>query len=116
MSEFTTVAKTTDILPEQGAAFPIHGRMVAVFNHAGKFFAIDDFCPHMGASLAGGHLEDETVRCPWHAWRFCIRDGTWCDNPKISIDHFELRVVGDEIQVLVPDADSRPETNQTEKT
>ena len=116
MSEFTTVAKTADIPPEQGAAFPVQGRMVAVFNHSGEFFAIDDFCPHMGASLAGGRLEDGTVRCPWHAWQFCIRDGTWCDNPRISIDHFELRVVDDEIQVLVPDAEPREDVNPVEES
>ena len=43
------------------------------------------------------------VSCPWHAWRFRISDGTWCDNPRIKIDTFPLRVVGDEIQVSVPE-------------
>jgi hypothetical protein len=65
--------------------------------------AIDDFCPHMGASLAGGYVENGKVACPWHAWRFCVKDGTWCDNPRIKIDAFEVRVEGDEIQVLVPE-------------
>ena len=99
MTEFTTVAKTTDIPSGQGQAFAVAGRMVAVFNEDGRFFAIDDFCPHMGASLAGGYLADGVVTCPWHAWRFCIHDGRWCDNPRIKIDAFETRVVGDEIQV-----------------
>jgi len=101
VTEFTTVAKTSDIPPGQGQSFPVNNRMVAVFNDDGKFFAIDDFCPHMGASLAGGHLEGGIVACPWHAWRFCVRDGTWCDNPKIKIDAFEVQVVGDEVQVRV---------------
>lgn len=102
MSDFTTVAKTSDIPPGQGQAFPVNNRMVAVFNDGGTFFAIDDFCPHMGASLAGGYLENGMVACPWHAWRFCVKNGTWCDNPKIKIDAFEIRVVGDEVQVKVP--------------
>lgn len=109
MTEFTTVAKTSEIPPGQGQAFPVNNRMVAVFNDEGKFFAIDDFCPHMGASLAGGHLEAGMVSCPWHAWRFCVRDGAWCDNPKIKIDAFEVQVVGDEVQVRVTDkAPNRP--------
>lgn len=102
MSEFTTVAKVSDIPVGQGQAFAVGGRMVAVFNEDGRFFAIDDFCPHMGASLAGGYLEAGIVTCPWHAWRFCIHDGKWCDNPRIKIDAFECRVVGDEVQVCVP--------------
>ena len=108
MSEFTTVAKTADIPQGTGSAFPVNGRMVAVFNEEGQFFAIDDICPHMGASLAGGHVENGTVSCPWHAWRFCIHDGTWCDNPKIGVDRFDLRVVEDEIQVLVPKQEAAP--------
>ena len=59
----------------------------------------------MGASLAGGAVEDGEVMCPWHAWRFKICDGTWCDNPKISVDTFEVRVEAGQIQVrLEPDA------------
>ncbi|HAA71693.1 MAG: nitrite reductase [Planctomycetaceae bacterium] len=108
MSEFTTVAKTADIPQGTGSAFPVNGRMVAVFNEEGQFFAIDDICPHMGASLAAGHVENGSVSCPWHAWRFCIRDGTWCDNPKIGVDRFDLRVVEDEIQVLVPNQEASP--------
>jgi nitrite reductase (NADH) small subunit/3-phenylpropionate/trans-cinnamate dioxygenase ferredoxin subunit len=101
-SDFVTVAKVGDIHEGQGQAFAVNGRMVAVFNEGGKFSAIDDFCPHMGASLAGGYLEAGIVTCPWHAWRFCIHDGKWCDNPKIKIDAFEVRVEGDEVQVKVP--------------
>ena len=101
MTEFTTVAKVADIPPGTGQAFPVNGRMVAVFNEDGRFFAIDDFCPHMGASLAGGYLEKGIVTCPWHAWRFCIHDGAWCDNPRVKIDAFECRVEADEVQVRV---------------
>lgn len=101
MSEFTAVAKVGSIPEGEGAAFAVNGRMVAVFNEGGRYFAIDDFCPHMGASLAGGRVEKGIVACPWHAWRFKICDGTWCDNPRIKIDAFEVRVEGDEIQVRV---------------
>jgi nitrite reductase (NADH) small subunit len=101
-SEFVTVARVGEIPDGQGLAFAVSGRMVAIFNENGKYSAIDDFCPHMGASLAGGYLEAGTVTCPWHAWRFCIHDGKWCDNPKVKIDAFEVRVEGDAIQVRVP--------------
>lgn len=99
--EFTTVAKVGDIPSGEGKAYAVNGRMVAVFNEAGEYFAIDDFCPHMGASLAGGPLHKGVVSCPWHAWRFCIHDGQWCDNPRLKVDSFPLRVTGDEIQVQV---------------
>ncbi len=77
--------------------------MVAVFNNEGQYFAIDDMCPHMGASLASGHFEpaDGTVACPWHGWRFDTRDGTWCDNRRLKIDAYVVRVVGEEIQLAL---------------
>jgi len=103
---FTTVARVGEIVAGQGQAYAVNGRMVAVFNEDGKYFAIDDFCPHMGASLAGGHLEDGEVTCPWHAWRFCIHDGKWCDNPRVKVDAFDVRVEGDQIQVRVPERKS----------
>ncbi len=100
LPEFVTVAKVGDIAEGEGASFQVGERLVAVFLHQGQYLAIDDLCPHMGASLGAGHLDAEgTVTCPWHAWRFSARDGAWCDNPRLSVDTFEVRVVGDQIQV-----------------
>ncbi len=101
MPEFITVAKVGEIPNNEGQAFEVNERMIAVFNCNGEYWAIDDTCPHMGASLAEGHLDAGacTISCPWHAWRFDIRDGTWCDNRRLKVDAFQVRVVGDEIQV-----------------
>ncbi len=104
MSEFVTVARVGSIAPNQGITVAVGERLIAVFFADGKYSAIDDLCPHMGASLGAGECHDGVVACPWHAWRFRVSDGTWCDSPKIKIDSFEVRVVGDEIQVFVPDA------------
>ena len=108
MSDFQSVGKVDEFEEGVGRAFAVNGRMVAVFRRGEQFFAIDDLGPHMGASLAEGHLEGETVTCPWHAWRFCIRDGTWEDNPRIKTDAFPIRVQGDEVQVLVEDKRPQP--------
>ncbi len=98
-SEFITVAKVGSIPEGEGITVAIGERLIAVFNSGGHYFAIDDLCPHMGASLGAGAVEQGVVTCPWHAWRFKVCDGTWCDNPRIKIDSFEVRVVGEEVQV-----------------
>lgn len=97
--DFVTVARVGEIPEGEGRAFPVGDRMVAVFFVDGRYHAIDDCCPHMGASLAEGFVEQGVVACPWHAWRFSVLDGTWCDNRRIKIDSFEVRVVDDQIQV-----------------
>jgi nitrite reductase (NADH) small subunit/3-phenylpropionate/trans-cinnamate dioxygenase ferredoxin subunit len=101
---FVTVARAGSIPEGTGRAFAVQGRMIAVFYVEGRYYAIDDMCPHMGASLAEGYVEQGIVACPWHAWRFRVSDGTWCDNPRIKIDAFPVRIHEDAIQVGV----SRP--------
>lgn len=103
MSDFHTVAQVGAIPTGEGRAFCVEGRMVAVFFIDGEYTAINDTCMHMGASLATGYVEDGAVYCPWHAWRFCVRDGTWLDNPRMKTEAYEVRVQGEDIQVRLPD-------------
>ena len=102
MSEFQTVCKVGDVTEGEGRTVEVGGKLIAVFRDRGQYFAIDDLCPHMGASLAGGYVEDGTVTCPWHAWRFRLADGAWADYTKIKVGCYAVRVVGDDIQVQVP--------------
>ncbi len=107
MREFEAVGKVGDFEEGQGRAVPVDGRMVAVFRRGDQWYAIDDLCPHMGASLAEGYVEGDTVTCPWHAWRFCIKDGSWEDSPKIKVECFEVKIEGDEVlvrEIEKPDA------------
>ena len=102
MSDFVTVAKVGEIPEGQGVSCVVGETVVAVFNDGGVYYAINDLCPHQGASLAEGQLDEHAVvACPWHGWRFCVHDGTWCDNRRIKTDSYEVRVQGDEIQVRV---------------
>jgi nitrite reductase (NADH) small subunit/3-phenylpropionate/trans-cinnamate dioxygenase ferredoxin subunit len=104
---YLTVAKVGEIMEGEGKAFAVGKHMVAVFLHQGQYYAIDDFCPHQGASLAGGYIQDCAVACPLHHWRFSIKDGSWLDNPKIRIDTFKVRVMGGNIQVQIPDEEAK---------
>ena len=84
---------------------------VAVFQHAGRFFALANECPHAGASLAHGLIDGDCVSCRIHHWRFCIRDGRYLDEDKsqYNVRSFRVRVVGDEVQVeLSQPADRSP--------
>jgi nitrite reductase/ring-hydroxylating ferredoxin subunit len=53
----------------------IEKRCIALFNIDDVIYAIDDSCPHGGASLAGGKLDGRTVQCPAHGLRFRIDTG-----------------------------------------
>jgi nitrite reductase (NADH) small subunit/3-phenylpropionate/trans-cinnamate dioxygenase ferredoxin subunit len=108
MTEYRTICRTGDIPAGEGKTVAVGSKLLAVFHEGSNFFAIDDVCPHMGASLSGGFVENGIVTCPWHAWRFRLSDGAWADNPRIKTGCFPVRVVGDEIQVEVDAATSEP--------
>lgn len=101
MAEFRTVARVADLPEGEAVTVKLDNKLIAVFLQQGQYYAVDDVCPHMGASLAEGHVENLVVTCPWHAWRFRISDGVWMDSPRVKIGCYAVRVVGDEIQVLV---------------
>src|SRR5262245_6019313 len=102
MSEFRTVCKVGEVTEHEGKTVELEGKLIAVFLHQGRYYAIDDVCPHMGASLSGGFVENGIVTCPWHAWRFCLADGAWADYKKIKIGCYPVRLEGDQVQVQFP--------------
>ena len=108
MPEFHPVCKVSELAGGEGRTVQVGKKLIAVFCHAGQHYAIDDVCPHMGASLSGGHVENGIVTCPWHAWRFRLEDGTWADSPRIKIGCYPVRVAGDQIEVEVKSPSPKP--------
>ena len=96
------VCAADEIASGSADTFELGGKIVAVFNHQGNLHAMDDACPHMGASLSAGDVQDFEVSCPLHAWRFDIRDGTWCDNRRVKIGAYETRIEQGRIQIRMP--------------
>jgi nitrite reductase (NADH) small subunit/3-phenylpropionate/trans-cinnamate dioxygenase ferredoxin subunit len=110
MAEFHKVCRVGEVAEGEGKTVSVEGKLIAVFCDGGQHRAIDDVCPHMGASLSGGHVENGIVTCPWHAWRFRLNDGAWADNPRIKIGCYPVRVEGDEVQVAVGPGPTQPTT------
>jgi nitrite reductase (NADH) small subunit/3-phenylpropionate/trans-cinnamate dioxygenase ferredoxin subunit len=101
MAEFQVVGRVGDVAEGASKTVVVGNKLLALFCQEGRYYAIDDVCPHMGASLSGGQVEDGIVTCPWHGWRFRLADGVWADNPRLKIGCYPVRVVGTEIQVQV---------------
>lgn len=56
-----------------GAVTTVHhfGQDIVLFRGAsGGLAAVDHACPHLGAHLGVGWVEDDCLRCPVHAWGF----------------------------------------------
>jgi len=101
MPPYIPVAKVGEIREGRGRTFRVGERMVAVFLVGGQYYALDDYCPHMGASLGCGEVCDQMVICDQHRWAFSLLDGSSPDVPTLRATTFPVRVDGDEIQVDV---------------
>jgi nitrite reductase (NADH) small subunit/3-phenylpropionate/trans-cinnamate dioxygenase ferredoxin subunit len=112
MSEFHTVCRVEELPEGEGKTVAVSEKLIALFRENGRYFAIDDVCPHMGASLSGGYLEKGIVTCPWHAWRFRLADGAWADNPRIKIGCYPVQVQDGVIQVQVPERPAPPQKKE----
>ena len=102
MAELVTVAKTSEIGAGQAKSVDVKGQAIAVFNVGGKFYAIEDTCPHVGGPLSEGEFQGTTVTCPWHGAQFDVTTGKVLAPPADeAVKSYPVRVEGDEIQVEV---------------
>lgn len=54
----------------------VAGRKICIAHTSEGFFAVDDKCPHNGASLGSGFCsEDNAIVCPVHRYRFDLKTG-----------------------------------------
>jgi nitrite reductase/ring-hydroxylating ferredoxin subunit len=83
-----------------GKAFTIAGKCIAFFNVGGKIYAMDDICPHAGAPLSDGPLNDCIVTCPWHGIQFNVTNGKIPDQADSDAQAtFPVFINGDQIEV-----------------
>ncbi len=69
------VAENEEIQPGHATAVSVNGTRIAVFNVDGKFFAVQDVCPHKGGPIHQGTLSGNVVSCPWHDVSFDVSSG-----------------------------------------
>lgn len=63
-----------------GRTVEIDGHRIALFHYEGRLHALDDACPHQGASLGDGVVSQGDVTCPFHAWHFDLVTGANTDS------------------------------------
>lgn len=93
------LAKTADCPPGSALELVAAGRMIALYNVDGQFFALDGVCPHQGGPLGKGKLSGHTVTCPWHGWQFDVRTGRNSITRSICQPMIPVRVEGEQVVV-----------------
>lgn len=99
MATFVRVAKISEVLPGSGRVVVVQGHPVALFNVAGRFFAISNVCLHRGGPVGDGELDGPVVTCPLHGWEYDVRTGSNTINPAARLKTYEVRIEGDDVLV-----------------
>ncbi|WP_115666433.1 Rieske (2Fe-2S) protein [Cupriavidus taiwanensis] len=96
-----TVARLDELTPGQRKLVFVDGRSIVLFNIDGSIHAIDNSCPHNGASLASGKLQGTVLQCPAHGLRFDLAKPCEPGSPSLCLRRFTVQATGDTLALLV---------------
>jgi nitrite reductase/ring-hydroxylating ferredoxin subunit len=101
MPEFRTVARLDELPDLGGKEVVVDGVHICLFKHGGQVFATAAECPHKGAPMACGWVENGTVSCALHGWQFDLKTGACKNIPGQDIKTFPVNVSGGNIQLNI---------------
>lgn len=101
--EFIPVATVEELPNGERIILQIDDLVIAIFNIAGQYFAIEDVCSHDDGPVAEGELMEYEIECPRHGALFDVRTGKALTLPAVvDIPAYPIRVNGDDILIGLP--------------
>lgn len=102
MPQRYVVTTTANLPPGTVKAFTVGLSRLALFNVAGRFYALEDRCTHDAAPLSEGTLDGHTIICPWHNAEFDVTCGKVLCPPAVEdVRTYPVFVNGDAIEVEI---------------
>jgi nitrite reductase/ring-hydroxylating ferredoxin subunit len=100
--EWKYVGDADEVMEETPLSATVDGRSIGVYLLNGKYYALEDVCPHAEALLSQGFVEGEEIECPLHGARFHIPTGKCTREPADrDLACYEVRREGDRILVRI---------------
>lgn len=94
------VAAFDDLADGQGKVVMVGKKRLALFRVDGEYYCLANVCKHWGAPLGEGFLDGYFAMCPWHGWRYDVRDGT-TDHPDADVRTYPVAVRDGEVFVTL---------------
>ena len=79
----------------------VNGGSIVLFNIEGVVHAIDNACPHNGASIASGRLDGHVLQCPAHGLRFNLVSGCLVGVPGLCLTKLPVETIDGELTVRI---------------
>ena len=92
-----------DKIPAPGArAFlKVDEKFLVLFNINEQFYAIDDSCPHQGASLFNGKLEGKALQCCAHGLKFDLESGYMLNSTHLKMTSYLVEVIESDVFIVM---------------
>lgn len=68
----------------------VDGQQILIFNIGSELHAVDNTCPHAGASLFSGKLNGKVLQCPVHAMRFDVTTGCFAGGERQELQTYPV--------------------------
>jgi len=76
-------------------------RDIAVARVGDEVFALSNLCRHAFGPLSEGFMDGYTLMCPWHGWRYDVRDGS-TDHPNADVATYPASLRDGIVYVSIP--------------
>lgn len=98
--EYVAVLDAGALAENQPTKVTADGVAVVLVKQGDAIYAMRDACTHLGGPLSEGKVEGDSIRCPWHGSRFCLKDGRVLEGPAVFPERlFDVRVREGRIEV-----------------
>jgi 3-phenylpropionate/trans-cinnamate dioxygenase ferredoxin subunit len=96
----TKVATTDELKPGRCKTLELGGKMIAVWNVDGQYYALEDACSHMGIPLSTGFLSKTSITCEWHGAEFDLQTGeALCGPDRSAVKTYTVHINGTDVEV-----------------
>ncbi len=94
------VGKLDSVSEDLPLSATVAGKEIGVFLVAGKYYALEDICPHAYALLSQGFVDGDEIECPLHGAKFHIPTGKCTMEPGgRDLISYPVRVEGDTLLI-----------------
>ncbi len=91
MTGFVKAAEKQELENGQAKIVRLDGRNIALFKVNDEYYAVANTCLHRGGPLGEGELDGHQVTCPWHGWKFDVRDGSFTVIPTLKVKTYQVK-------------------------
>lgn len=79
----------------------LNDKPVLLIRKEGQIYALSNKCKHMGCPLSAGILEDHTLKCSCHGWKYDIKTGEYLGSKDIVLKVYENKTEEGKVFVYI---------------